>query len=185
MKKLVSFILFTAMSFGLCLSFASCGNTTGVGNGNNSTQNGGTNKNDNEDWTLFGGDDEDKKELTYGKKYALKSKTIYDAFIFNKDGTGTYEFSRSYVGQSKKSGTIAFLWEETSDGAIHLLSTEVTYNEGATEDETMTLPSTRLYFSENMLYYSSSLTLGSGVSTYYYRYYLEGSKLYEQFYDED
>ena len=123
------------------------------------------------------------EELTYGKKYVLKSKTVYDTFTFNKDGTGTFEFSRGYVDQSKKSGTIAFLWEVTSDGAIHLLSTEVTYNEGFTESETMTLPSTRLFFSENMLYNSSSYAVSGG--TYYTRYYLEGSKLYEQFCNED
>ena len=125
------------------------------------------------------------KELTYGKKYVTKGESTNEAFVFNKDGTGTYEYFRSAGIESKASGTITFLWEETSDGAIHLLSTEVKYNEDHTADVEIALPTTMFYFSENMLYYSRVWTTSFSENTILYKYYLEGSNLYKQLYDED
>ncbi len=157
MKRILSFILVLAMSLTLCLSFVSCGN-------------------------------EDK--IKYGKEYILEygndsdSSKKREVLVFNKDGTGTYEYFYRNDSDDDKydytiSGTLSFVWEKTNDGAIHMFETKVKYNKDNTDGKTITAISEPLYFSENMIYYSYVTGLGSSVR----KYILEGSDLYEEVYD--
>lgn len=166
MKRILSFVLFVAMSFALCLSFVSC--------------------------VSF----ENENKIAYGKKYIYKYKDDdsdseeHKVLIFNKDGTGTYETFHRYDSSIDEydytsSGTVSFIWEETSDGAIHMFKTDVKYNEDHSGDYEIGVISYPLYFSENMLYYSYVSGSQYFTDTKIYRYLLEGSELYEERYNKD
>ena len=156
MKRIVSFVLFIAMSIALCLSCASC---------------------------EIGGSE---TALSYGEKYIYQSYSTdgelkkSEVFVFKKDGSGTYEYSDSSTAVA---GTVSFIWEETSDGAIHLFQTDVTYEKNPL-GETIRFPNNLLYYSKNMLYYSGEIQTQYLSSIYTHVYVLEGSDLYEQKYGD-
>ena len=163
MKRILSFILILATTLTLCLSLASCGNEI---------------------------------EIKYGKKYIIEQKSKegdskrYEAIIFNKDGTGTYEYFYNYDSKNDeddytKSGTVSFVWEKTSDGAIHMFETDVKYNKDHTDGKIIYAIKYPLYFSENMVYYSYVSGSQYSTSTYVSKYLLEGSDLYNETYNKD
>ena len=163
MKRILSFILVLATTLTLCLSLASCGN---------------------------------ENEIKYGKKYIYEEisnesdSKRYEVIIFNKNGTGTYEYFYHYDSKNDendytKSGTVSFIWEITSDGAIHMFKTDVKYNKDNTDGYEINAISRPLYFSENMVYYSYVSGYQYSTSTYVHKYLLEGSDLYNETYNKD
>lgn len=165
MKRILSFILVLATTLTLCLSLASCEN-------------------------------ENEIEIKYGKKYIIEHKSKegdskrYEAIIFNKDGTGTYEYFYNYDSKNDeddytKSGTVSFVWEKTSDGAIHMFETDVKYNKDHTDGKKIYAIKYPLYFSENMVYYSYVSGSQYSTITFVSKYLLEGSDLYNETYNKD
>lgn len=153
MKKILSLILAVATLLALCLSLASCGGGKG------------------------------ESEIEYGKKYIhIRSAEYSETIVLKKNGTGTFEWT-----SNGNVGTVPILWEKTSDGAIHLFDASedrktsdgalrlFDTSENSTEAEIVSYP---LYFSENMLYYST-------VPGYVRRFFLEGSALYKTVYNKE
>ena len=168
MRKNVVVILLITVSLALCLALVSCGSQPEIGS---------------------------DARLSYGKKYILKFKDDsseterYEALTFKKDGTGKYEYFYRYdysVEREKYviSGTASFVWEGTSDGAIHVFLTDIKYNDDHTGKYALTFTSCPLYFSENLVYYSK-VTGYEAVSTSTVKYVLEGSDLYKARYGND
>lgn len=166
MKRVVSFFTFVLVVLSSCFLFVSCNQL------------------------------ESSNGLTYGKKYIYKYKDSesntenYTAIIFNRDGTGTYKYfaHQDYLDNRvdyTKSGTISFIWEKTSDNAIHLFKTSVKYNSDHSDGYEISLTSKPLYFSKNMIYYSYVFGSQYGTSSDLKQYLLEGSDLYEATYGED
>ena len=137
---------------------------------------------------------ESKYEIQYGKKYIYEYSNLPNGYetrevlIFNKDGTGTYEYyyrKDTYDNEYDytKSGTLSFIWEKTSDGAIHMIETGVKYNEDNTDGYKIVAISIPMYYSENLIYYSSVSGASGYSSTRIQKYFLEGSDLYEETYN--
>ena len=135
-----------------------------------------------------------KNDINYGEKYVYKDKSEnYDTnaeLIFNKDGTGTYNYFYKYDSSNDNSdyttsGTVSFVWEKTSDNAIHLFETEVKYNDDHTENYKIKLITEPLYFSENMIYYSYLSNSLSSTHAATKKFLLEGSDLYNEVYNKD
>lgn len=158
MKKILSLILALATLLALCLSLAFCGGGKG------------------------------ESEIEYGKKYIyigkadIRNAEYSETIVLKKNGTGTFEWT-----SNGNAGTVPILWEKTSDGAIHLFdaSEDRKTSDGAirlfdtSENSTVAeIVSYPLYFSENMLYYST-------VPGYVRRFFLEGSALYKTVYNKE
>ena len=160
MKRTLSLILALTMALGVCFAFAGCTSSD--------------------------------VELEYGDKYTYESY-FEDAdaitaetkigITLNDDNTGKYEYylentfkSDELSGESYViSGTINFEWAETSDGGIHLFETKITYDKKSTEGKTFSLPTSVLYYSEDVLYFAGDNTK---------KFIREGADLYDTVFDD-
>ena len=112
-------------------------------------------------------DPELRNPIDFGKKYFC---LLYDNSGFNTTYYYTFESDHTGCYCSTLFGSIDFVWEEASDGAVYLIPVETHYNPDYAGDEPIRLTPFPLYFTDEFFVIR---TFSSNIP----RYVKEGSDL--------